>query len=181
MGLDTEQIVRVLMAERNKLVAYAWSLMGDFNMGEDVVQEVALLAMAKGSEVADPPRLRVWLRRATRLKALEALRQKQRTGSILSDEALDKLEPHWEADDQQADLAEPAMAEMLRACFQDLTDNQRRLLTLRYANGLRSSEIAERLDMNVESVYRALTRAHRSLADCVQGRLAARRRASSDE
>ena len=68
----------------------------------------------------------------------------------MSEEALDKLEPHWAAYDQQSDLAEPAMAEMLRACFQGLTHNQRRLLTLRYADGLRSSEIAERLDMNVE-------------------------------
>jgi RNA polymerase sigma-70 factor, ECF subfamily len=181
VSLEVEQIVRVLMAERNKLVAYAWSILGDFNLGEDVVQEVALLAMAKGGEVADPPRLKVWLRRATRLKALEAIRQKKRTAAILSEEALDKLEPHWDAYHQQSELAEPAMAEMLRACFQDLTDNQRRLLTLRYADGLRSSEIAERLEMNVETVYRALTRAHRSLADCVQGKLGARRKAGLDE
>ena len=181
MSLEADEIIRVLMAERNKLVAYAWSILGDFNMGEDVVQEVALLAMAKGGERADRPRLTVWLRRATRLKSLEALRQKKRTGAILSEEALDKLEPHWAAYDQQSDLAEPAMAEMLRACFQGLTHNQRRLLTLRYADGLRSSEIAERLDMNVETVYRALTRAHRSLADCVQSKLGAQRKAGTDD
>ena len=35
MSLETDQIVRVLMAERNKLVAYAWSILGDFNLGEE--------------------------------------------------------------------------------------------------------------------------------------------------
>ena len=75
MSLEADEIIRVLMAERNKLVAYAWSISGDFNMGEDVVQEVALLAMAKGGEAGDRARLTVWLRRATRLKSLEALRR----------------------------------------------------------------------------------------------------------
>ncbi len=61
MGMETDQLVRVLMAERNKLLAYAWSITGDFATSEDVVQEVALLAMDKGREVADEARLRVWL------------------------------------------------------------------------------------------------------------------------
>ena len=30
MGMETDQLVRVLMAERNKLLAYAWSITGDF-------------------------------------------------------------------------------------------------------------------------------------------------------
>ena len=68
------------------------------------MQEVALLAMAKGGDVADQPRLTVWLRRATRLKSLEALRQKKRTGAILSEEDIDKLEPHWAGADQQSRL-----------------------------------------------------------------------------
>ena len=178
MALETEQLVRVLMAERNKLLAYIWSITGDFNLGEDVVQEVAMLAMAKGCEVADEARLKVWLRRAARYKALEALREKDRAPSPLSEEVLEKLERHWEPYDE---LAESTVAEMLRLCFRDLTDNQRRLLSLRYAKGLSSSEIAERLDMKVETVYRAITRAHRSLADCVQGKLAAGERNAADE
>jgi RNA polymerase sigma-70 factor, ECF subfamily len=178
VALDTEQLVRVLMAERNKLLAYIWSITGDFGLCEDVVQEVAILAMSKGCEVADEARLRVWLRRAARFKALEALREKGRTPVPLSEEVLEKLERHWEPYD---DLAESAVAEMLRVCFRDLTDNQRRLLALRYARGLSSSEIARRLDMKVETVYRAITRAHRNLADCVQEKLAARKQGASDE
>ena len=121
---------------------------------------------------------RVWLRRAARYKALEALREKSRAPSPFSDEVLDKLERHWEPYDE---FAESTVAEMLRVCFRDLTDKQRRLLALRYATGLSSSQIAERLDMKVETVYRAITRAHRSLADCVQDKVAARKRTAADE
>ncbi len=180
MGMETDQLVRVLMAERNKLLAYAWSITGDFTTAEDVVQEVALLAMAKGREVADEPRLRVWLRRSARFKALEALRQKKRTPPPLSEEVLEKLEAHWEPYGP-GETAEATIAELLRACYRELTANQRRLLALRYVKGLHSREIAVQLDMKVETVYRALTRAHRNLADCVQGQLAARKRADRDE
>ena len=93
--MTTEQIVRVLMAERDKLIAYAWSITGDFSLCEDVVQEVALLAMSRVGEIADEARLRIWLRQSARYKALEALRNKRRTVPLLSEEILDKLECHW--------------------------------------------------------------------------------------
>lgn len=159
MSLETEQLVRVLMAERNKLLAYAWSITGDFGLCEDVVQEVALLALDKGREVADEPRLKVWLRRTARFKALEALRGKTKSTPPLSEEVLDQLESHWEQYDGGSEFSESALADMLRACFQRLTDKQRRLLSLRYAKQLRSGDIAARLEMKTETVYRSLTRA----------------------
>lgn len=176
MALEIEQVVHVLMADRNRLLAYIWSITGDFNLGEDVVQDVAMLAMAKGREVADESRLRVWLRRTARFKALEALRAKGRAPCPLSEEVLDKLDQHWEPCET---LAESTVVGMLRVCFHDLTDAQRRLLSLRYTHGLSSSEIAERLDMKVETVYRAITRAHRSLSDCVQGKLTSEKQEDS--
>lgn len=181
MALKTEQLVRVLMAERNKLLAYAWSIAGDFGLCEDVVQEVALLALDKGREVADEPRLKVWLRRTARFKTLEALRRKNKTPPPLSEDVLDKLESHWEPYDHRGELAESAITEMLRACFHRLTDKQRRLLSLRYAKQLRSSEIAERLQMKAETVYRAITRAHRSLADCIEEKNVSRKQVVGDE
>lgn len=176
---QTEQIVRILMAERNKLLAYAWSITGDFATAEDVVKEVALLAMDKGTDVADEGRLRLWLRRTARLKALEALREKRRLPP-LSDEVLEKLEAHWLPYDQRGELTESTLAEFLRACVRLLTDYQRNLLRLRYVAGLRSSEIAQQLQMKVETVYRTLTRIHSKLAECIELKLAARKENSED-
>lgn len=181
MAFETEQLVRVLMAERNKLLAYCWSITGDYGLCEDVVQEVALLALDKGRDVPDEPRLKVWLRRAARLKSLEALRRKDKSPPPLSEDVLEKLESHWAPYDNRGELAESTLAEMLRNCFQRLTEKQRRLLSLRYAKQLRSGQIAERLEMKVDTVYRAITRAHRNLADCVEGNIAIRRQDVGDE
>jgi RNA polymerase sigma-70 factor (ECF subfamily) len=182
VSLEIEQIVRTLTAEHNKLGAYVWSITGDFDLCEDVLQEVALLAMEKAREVADEARLKVWLRRAARLKALEALRQKRRAGTGFSEETLEKVDRQWEEFDQQGELTDSVTVGLLRACMSQLTLVQRRLLNLRYAGGLHSSEIAKRLNMRVKTVYQAITRAHRTLFDCVQKkRLASTRQASPDE
>jgi RNA polymerase sigma-70 factor, ECF subfamily len=180
--LEIEQVVRLLTAEHNKLGAYVWSITGDFSLCEDVLQEVALLAMEKGRDVADEARLKVWFRRAARLKALEALRQKRRAATPFREATLDKLESEWMPYDQHDDWADAAIVEMLQACMDGLTDNQRRLLDLRYASGLHSGDIARRLNMNVKTVYQAITRAHRSLIDCIQKkRIASAQEAALDE
>jgi RNA polymerase sigma-70 factor, ECF subfamily len=140
------------------------------------------LAMQKGREVSDEARLKVWFRRTARLKALEALRQKRRATTPFSDDTLEQLEVEWLPYDQRVELSDSAIARMLQACMDGLTDNQRRLLGLRYASGLQSGEIAKRLKMNVKTVYQAITRAHRSLVDCIQRkRVAAMREGDLDE
>ena len=81
---------------------------------------------------------------------------------------LDKLESYWQSHDEQSEWAGPSVLEMLQACMKELTPGSRRLLILRYGEALRSGEIAARLGVNVKSVYQAITRAHRKLADCIE-------------
>jgi RNA polymerase sigma-70 factor, ECF subfamily len=181
MAIDSQQLVRVLTSEYNRLGAYVWSITGDSSLCDDVLQEVALLAIEKGGEVADEPRLKVWLRRAARLKAMEALRQKKRSALAFTEETMAILEEDWQPYDEQTQVTDSSLIELLQACMGILADNHRRILHLRYGVGLRSGEIADQLGMTARAVYRVLTRSHRSLADCVRERLAAMRKATCDD
>ena len=71
-GSRNDELARVLMAEHARLGAYVLSITGDFHICEDVLQDIALVALEKVQEVGDDVSLRVWLRRIARLKALEA-------------------------------------------------------------------------------------------------------------
>jgi RNA polymerase sigma-70 factor, ECF subfamily len=164
----SEQLARVLVAEHNRLGAYVLSITGDFHICEDVLQDVALVALEKVQEVSDDVSLRVWIRRIARFKALAAMRRKRRRDALLSEEVLDKLESLWESHDQQHACSEASILEMLRACVNELMPNQRRLLSLRYAKGLCGADIAARLKVNVNSVYQAITRVQHKLAECVK-------------
>lgn len=168
MAVTPTDIVKVLMRERDRLFAYVWSIVGDIHVAEDVIQEVSLLAADKGGEVANEHALLVWVRKAARLKALEALRSTARRPVPLDDSVLEQMEPHWAKYDR-VDSAE--MVEALRVCMEKLTENNRRLLKLRYVDGLRMGEVARALGRKAATVYQAMSRLHANLAECVQRRL----------
>ena len=165
MALDSPEIVRLLTAERNRLFAYIWAIVGDVHLAEDVFQEVSLLVVEKGAELTDEPELRVWLRRAARYKAIDAVRQAKRRPAALDESIVEKLEEYWVQYDA---MPESDLVETLRECMRLLTPNGRKLMVLRYTKGLRTSQIAQRLNRQVTTVRRSIARAHRSLHDCVR-------------
>ena len=168
MSMDSKTIVRVLMQQRDRLFAYIWSIVGDAHLAEDVLQEVSLLAMENGGEVADEVRLAAWLRHAARNKALEAVRRRSRQPTPLDEAILEAMEPDWQQYDA---LEESELVDLLRTCVKQLTANNQRIVTLRYVDGLKSNEIARRLHRNVSAVYQAITRIHRALSECMSRRL----------
>ena len=178
MALDSSEIVRLLTAERNRLFAYIWAIVGDVHLAEDVFQEVSLLVVDKAAELTNEPELRVWLRRAARYKAIDAVRHTRRRPAALDESIIEKLEQYWVEYDT---TPESDLVEMLRECMRLLTPNGRKLMVLRYTKGLRASQIAQQLKRPFTTVRRSIARAHRSLHDCVRMRLAAKSQSHHDE
>lgn len=156
------------MQQRERLYAQIWTLVGDMQLAEDVLQEVSLLAVDKATEVPDDDRLIAWLRRAARLKSLEALRSLGRQVPPFSDELLDQFDVEWQSRDACPDSE---IVAALRECMQQLTPDNRRLLKLRYASGKKTGDIADLLGRKAATVYQALSRVHRVLRQCIQGKL----------
>lgn len=167
--MDVKTVVQVLMQQRDRLVAYVWTLVGDVQLAEDTLQDLAILAMEKGIEVEDEVRLVVWLRRAARLKALETLHKLGRPALELTESTLEQIEASW-ADRHVT--TEGALVESLRECVRTLSPNNRRILTERYVEGRKPAEIAIRLGRSATAVYKALFRLHRALRDCMLAKTA---------
>ena len=55
----------------------------------------------------------------------------------------------------------------LRQCLDKLAPKTRRIVNLKYVEGLSGIQIAELVGSRVHSVYVALTRAHRNLQSCI--------------
>jgi len=77
---------------------------------------------------------------------------------------LDLLDRHWEKMDNVRDSDVLAT---LRKCVERLTQHARRIIGMRYVDGMQSAEVAQQLGINVSSVYVSLMRIHRTLAECV--------------
>jgi RNA polymerase sigma-70 factor (ECF subfamily) len=171
MSSDEDRLLHWLLAQRAMLFGYITAIVRDAHLAEDVFQNVALVILKKGARVAGKDQFPAWARKVARLEALAALRKRNSAPQPLDHAVLDLLEDHWCAQD-----ATPlALAtEALRECLQGLTPRARRLIELRYGEGLRGKDLAAELARPANTVYVALSRIYRTLAVCIKQRLASK-------
>lgn len=169
MPVAPAHIVATLMTEHARLVAYINIIVRDEHLAEDILQTVAIAAIEKADQITDADHLGGWLRHAARLEARRVLRDTRHESQMLDDAVLDLLEAQFE------DAAAPAANHQktaLNECLQLVEGYPRRVLELRYRDGLTSSQIAEQLDKRADAIYRVLTRVRAQLRDCIEARIA---------
>jgi RNA polymerase sigma-70 factor, ECF subfamily len=169
--IQQDILIRVLLAERAKVLAFIRALGCNRETTLDVYQDVCVLAVEKREQIVDEKHLLAWLRVSSRLRARSVLRRARQDHRILSEAVHDLLEPHWR---QQDGVNDSAMAEALRACMAGLGPKAARILHSRYFDDLPVDEVARQENRPVGSVYVSLSRIHADLSDCVFKRLGRR-------
>jgi RNA polymerase sigma-70 factor, ECF subfamily len=167
MGLDPDQLLRLLLMHRGMLLGYIQSILRDFHLAEDVFQDASLVILNKGVVLQAEGDFPPWARKVARFKALNVLRKQNKGPELLEPAMLDLLEHEW-AQDEGPGL--PTLA--LRECLEQLPPKARRLVELRYVAGISGIALAERLSQPPNTVYVALSRIYRNLSACVKKRLA---------
>lgn len=168
LPVPSDTIVRVLMKRRAELIGYAWVVVGDAELAEDVFQEVSVAAIRKGDEIIDAEHLVGWLYKAVRLEGLKARRGRGPKLVLLSDQALEAIE---QANAAAASSMASDHLDALRECIGRLQGMPRQVLEMRYGQNLKPAQIAEDTGRKVETIYKIITRAHSALRDCVKQRL----------
>lgn len=167
MGFDQDRLLRLLLAHRAMLIGYIYAIVRDGHLAEDIFQNVSILVLRKGGDVADEAGFAPWARKVARFEALNAAR-KARRSSALDESILDALEPHWES----ADASEPSReVDALRRCVDKLSPGARQIVDMRYRDNLSGDRLARALAKPLNTIYVALARAHKALGECVRMRL----------
>jgi RNA polymerase sigma-70 factor (ECF subfamily) len=164
--LPGEDIAAILLSERLALTAFIAGVTRDFHLAEDIFQEVCVKAVARGGEFESAQHVMNWARVAGRNRAIDVLRARDGRYEGLSEELLATLAAEWPGKEHAA-----AAHDALAHCLEHLTPNNRELLRLRYFERRSGAEVAEVLGRKLETIYQALARIHKSLADCVRRRL----------
>lgn len=167
MALDArnepEHVLRVqqmFIEQQPALRSYVLSIVRDFALTQDVVQDVFLAITAKAGEFELGTSFLAWARAVARLEALAALRRANRPS--LSDEVLELL--------AASDAAQrpPPRAEWLERCLGKLSPTVQRIMKLRYEEALTPAEIARLVGWTANSVCVATARARRDIRDCIE-------------
>lgn len=154
------------LVEAPALRGYAIGMCSDQALADDAVQECFLVVQAKAADFREGSDFAAWTRAILRRKVLELLRQRRRAHGIPAEvaEVLAEDAPTagaWE-DERRA----------LAACLPRLAPAARRLVELRYLDGLMPEAIAARVAWSANAVNVALSRARSALRQCIQTALA---------
>ena len=157
------------MPERTKQIALAWSILRQSHLSEDAYQDMLARVFENDGIFEGPQHLRDWSWKVLRNRCYELIRQQKYQVTLLDESILNLVDAELEGRDT-TDM--PLRADALRNCLDALSAKSRETIRMRYFEGLRGNQVAEKLGRKPEAVYKALQRIYTSLAQCIQRKLA---------
>ena len=166
--MDKNEILSILLPERTRQIALAWSILRESHLAEDAYQDM-LTKVFENEDVFEGPRhLKDWSWKVLRNRCYEIIRQQKTRSALLEEAVLNLIDSELENQDfGQID----DRVDALRCCLSDLTENSRSIIQTRYFEGLSGLEVAARLGRKPDTVYKNLQRIYASLGQCIKNKL----------
>jgi RNA polymerase sigma-70 factor (ECF subfamily) len=158
-----EDFVRLMTEHQGRLFGYLYSLLGDADQANEVLQETNVILWRDSQEYRPGSNFKAWAFRVAHFQMM-AFRQRQiRDRLVFEDDLIEGLA----AGAREADENFEARQKLLDGCLEKLGEPQRDLIRRRYALGESLQSIAERRRMSANAVTQALFRLRQSLMQCV--------------
>ena len=122
----------------------------DRGTAEDLAQEVFIHLYQDLEAIESPAHLKFWLRRVTSHRCIDHARKNQKMKTVSVDDAPEPVAP--------SDFQDSLMTATLRRIVATLPEKPRLVVTLRYQEDLDPTEIAELLEMPLNTVKSHLRR-----------------------
>jgi len=158
------RLIEILTRYQIMIQAYAHAIVQDFQLAEDVYQDVATFIVLNEQKIPPSAGLEPWLREVTRRKALEIRRRVRKLPRPLADDVIEAIAPSF----VRANTEGEDLRDRLIECTQKLQTSARAVVHARYAENLNCAQIAERMRLSIQSVYAILKRSKVALHHCVQ-------------
>jgi RNA polymerase sigma-70 factor len=165
--VDREEFARLFSRNARRIYGFIMTLVFSHHDAEEVFQNTSVVLWNKFSEFEPGSNFFAWASRIAYYEVLSFMKQRRRSQKV-SDESLDLLANEAIALSEESSSRQEALED----CLSRLNPTDRELLQARYYHQQAPKQIASKQSRSVDSVYRALSRIHNMLLDCVQRRLA---------
>lgn len=157
---DPEAFGEIIDHHKSMIYSVAYNFFGNRTVAEDVSQDVYLELYKNLERIESDLHLTFWLRQAVTRKCIDYTRRLKHRRYQPLDEVVEPSakDPSWD----------PMLAETLRKKVQALPKKMRIVVILRFQEDLKLSEIAEALDMPLNTVKTTLRRALARLRERVE-------------
>lgn len=155
---DSQAFAELVQKHQGMVFSIAYHFLHDRALAEDLAQEVFLELYQNLNRIESAAHLTYWLRRVTANRCIDQGRKKLRRRELALEDA-----PEPSA---SAESTDPLLLQRLQQSVAGLPEKQRMVVILRFQEGLGPAEIADVLEMPVNTVKSTL---HRTLADLRKG------------
>lgn len=157
------EFVRLLTQNSSRIFGFVLALCVNRADAEDVFQNTSVVLWEKFDTYKPGSNFLAW---ACRIAYFEALYDRRKTSRVrtLSDEAWQALASDALAISEDKQDTQEALAE----CLEKLSASDRDLLHQKYFLQRSVAEMAESCSKSIHSIYRALSRIHDNLMECVR-------------
>lgn len=157
---EAQTLAALFESEESGLLRFAIGLIGRRTVAEELVQETFLRLHQVWDQVENP---RGWLYRSLRNLALNHLRDHARETELDESKHLSDSDP---APEKLGQMEAIGMVKMLLA---EMTDEDRKLIRLKYNENLKYRDISQRTGISVSNVGYRLHHLLKGLADTLRG------------
>lgn len=160
---ESEEFVRLMTDHQGRLFAYIFTLLGDPDQANDVLQETNVILWRDSREFRPGSNFKAWAFRVAHFQVM-AFRQRQiRDRLVFEDDLIEALA----SGAREADEAFEARQTLLAGCLEKLAPAHREMVRHRYSEGHSLDSIAKGRGMTPNAVMQALFRIRHSLIQCV--------------
>lgn len=149
----------VIQKYRESLYFHARYIVKDHQEAYDVVQEVFIKAMREDRLFDEDFKIKAWLFRVTSNLCFNQVRNRKRRGAILDT----MMKPEALGADQLESVFAGQQREEVMASLEQLSDDHKEILLLRYYDDLSYAEISDVLQVKLGTVMSRLSRARMRL------------------
>ena len=158
------------LAGRHLLMAFIYGLMRNAPAAEDIFQEVWVKlaeAAEKGIRIQYTAK---WCRGVARNLVFEYWRERRKYPVAAEGELIELAEQAFNSQALEATVLS-ARRQALVECIEDLQEKPRKILSLKYEQGLSMATVARKIGSSTSAVMMALSRVRCALAQCVERKI----------
>jgi RNA polymerase sigma-70 factor (ECF subfamily) len=168
--LSDPDFVALLVKYEPALRAFARSLVPDWDLVDEALQEASVTMWQKRGQLESADGFVPWARVILRFKCLRQLEKLRSQRPLLSDEMLETLAERGE--NRSVEDA-TARGRALHACLRQFSAEHRELLLAPHSSTYSVVKLAERRSKSPNALYKLLGRLREQLVECIRLRIAA--------
>jgi len=167
--MTQDQLLREAFSHHSALNAYAYSVLRDWDLAEDCVQEAMLTVNKKWQDYDPSQRVFPWIKGIVRFKCLELIRARRKELFFGDEDLMNMVEEAFaDSIDEEFVRIREGQMKALKHCMARLNESNLTMLLKFYREKESCESIASLSKPSVNAIYISLTRIRQKVRDCTR-------------